>query len=255
VRDVGINYNRAAVARRVLYGGSGPDDPRDHPRFRGRDFDRYTSVRPGGWLRHDALSQLGDGEHLSLSWSTYLLPEKIILRQTADRLVATLDRSRMAMGRSVIALTAERDVSLHAVLACLNSRLLTALYRALAGEEGRLLPQVKVGRLTALPLPAMCTRSLSLDIVQDAEQAVSTALEDKNQSLLQRASSDPIFSWAALDRLAQLLLQVGGQDRRIDDLIDHLVCLSYGLTAEEEEAISTLISAAAVQKARRPARE
>ena len=134
VRDVGINYSRASVARRVLYAGSAPEDARDLARFRGRDFARYSGTRPGGWLRHNARELLQPGETLSMDPSTYRLPEKIVFRQTADRIVATLDRSRMAMGRSVIAITRDADVSLRALLACLNSRLLTVLYRTLAGE-------------------------------------------------------------------------------------------------------------------------
>jgi hypothetical protein len=247
VRDVGINYNRAAVGRRVLYQGSEPDDPRDVPRYRGRDFARYTSIRRGGWLRHDALSQLGENERLSLSWPTYLLPQKIVLRQTADRLVATLDCSRMAMGRSVIALTAKGDISLRAVLACLNSRLLTVLYRALAGEEGRVLPQVKVARLTALPIPAVCPISLPPAIVSDAAQAITSTLQDRSLFLLQRASDDPIFAWAAVDRLAELLLQAEGQDERIDALIDQTVYRLYGLKHEETLVVESKLSPISVE--------
>jgi hypothetical protein len=244
VRDVGINYNRAAVARRVLYSGPEPEDPRDLSRYRGRDFDRYTCVRRGGWLRHDAAAQLDEGEHLTLSWPAYRLSQKIVLRQTADRLVATLDYTRMAMGRSVIAITAEREVSLRAVLACLNSRLLTELYRALTGEEGRVLPQVKVGRLLALPIPALCAVPLPLGLIQEAERAISAAREDGSARLLQRAADEPVFAWTVLDRLAGLLLQAEGQDEGIDALIDQVVYRFYGLTGAEMGMISTLSAAA-----------
>src|SRR5205085_12432404 len=103
--------------------------------------------------RWDATALLEPGDQLSLSGEIYRLPEKIVFRQTGDRVVATLDRSRMVMGRSVMAVTREGDVSLPALLACLNSRLITGLYRTLSGEEGRVLAQVKVGMVRALPIP------------------------------------------------------------------------------------------------------
>jgi hypothetical protein len=200
VRDVGINYNRATVARRVLYDGPHPEDPRDLGRFRGRGFGRYTAITPDGWLRHDALHRLLPEERFSLGWSTCALPEKIVVRQTSDRIVATLDRTGLAMGRSVIAITAEADVSLPALLACLNSRLVTVLYRALSGEEGRLLPQVKVARLLALPIPS---------------------------------TDDRRVHWDELRTLAESMLAADGRDDQLDQAIDRLVCETYGLTSEE----------------------
>jgi len=204
VRDVGINYNRASAGRRVLYGGDEAESPLDRPRYRGRDFDRYTAIGCSGWLRHEPARYLAPGETLSYGQAVFELPEKVVFRQTADRIVATLDRSRMAMGRSVIAITREADASLLPLLACLNSQLLTALYRLLAGEEGRVLPQVKVGRMQALPVPLP-------------------------------AEHDP--GWPALEALAAEMLRTGGCDRALDRRIDRAVCALYGLDAEEMAAL------------------
>ncbi len=226
VRDVGINYNRASVARRVLYAGTEGEHPEDVRRYRGRDFDRYTSIGTSGWLRHDAQRLLGPGETISLDWSTYSLAEKVVFRQTADRIVATLDRSRMVMGRSVIAITREGDVSLRALLACLNSRLLTVLYRSLAGEEGRVLPQVKVGRIKALPLPDVCSLPVSNGACLPGDD-----LDDR--ALVWQLERDPRSAWAYLDRLADVLLQAAGRDPRADALVDRIVYRLYGLTPEE----------------------
>ncbi len=225
VRDVGINYNRAAIARRVLYTGETPDDPRDIARYRGRNFNRYTAIASAGWLRHDAAARLQPGETLSLDWATYRLPEKIVIRQTADRIIATLDPGGMAMGRSVIAITRRRDASLHALLACLNSRLFTVLYRALAGEEGRIFPQVKVGRLLALPLPAVCEMALTTDLVAQARAAMESAAD----RLPRQARDDPPLAWACLHVLAGRLLSAKGDDEAASALIDRLVHSVYGL--------------------------
>lgn len=206
VRDAGINYNRASIARRILYEGELPEHLDDLPRYRGRNFTRYGRVRRGGWIRHDAQRRLQPGERLYTSPDTYDLPEKVVFRQTADRITATLDRSRMAMGRSVIAIVAVGSASLLPLLACLNSTLYTGLYRALAGEEGRVLPQVKVKTISLLPLPRAC-------------------LED----------CDP--DWIQLGEMARLRLEERGECTPLDDEIDRAVCALLGVTASEVAAL------------------
>lgn len=215
VHDTGINYNRASVARRALYDAPEPDDPRDLPSYRGRDFGRYTPIRRGGWLRHDVATTLEPGERFSLGRRVRQLPEKIVVRQTADRIVATVDSSRMAMGRSVIAITAEASASLPALLACLNSRLLTVLYRALSGEAGKLMAQVKVAKLYELPVPL--------------------AFQEGGLSTRESITSDTGDSagWSLLHHLALDLLAVNGGDRELDEAIDDAVYTLYGLSTEE----------------------
>ena len=73
-----------------------------------------------------------------------------------------------------------------------------ALYRALAGEEGRTLPQVKVHRLLALPVP--------IDSVGSA-------------------------TWGELERLSLRMLRAEGRDTALDPRIDDLVEGLYELLA------------------------
>jgi hypothetical protein len=235
IRDVGINYNRASVARRVLYAAPIPDDPRDLPRYRGRNFARYTGITVGGWLRHNAPELLAPAETLSLDFATYRA-EKIVFRQTADRLIATLDRGGAVMGRSVIAITREADVSLLALLACLNSRLLSTLYGSLAEEEGRILPQVKVSRVAALPVPDVCALPLSDALRGEARDALADSVHCGTSAVLERAREDAPFAWACLHELAARCLAVGGADRRLDALIDAIVDRLYGVSPGGEAA-------------------
>jgi len=230
VRDGGINYNRAAVAARVLYSGSRPQDPRDIPRYRGRNFGPYTSIAVGGWMRHDAMDLLMPGEVLALHRPLYERKEKIAMRQTADRLVATLDRTTMATGRSVLAVTAEGEASLLPLLACLNSGLLTQLYQALSGENRRLLPQVKVARLVQLPVPAAC-------LLGRWDGDVPVDVDGDDRALLRRSEADGSFGWYLLSRLAARLLQAEGRDARSLDLADRLVCALYGVSERERRVL------------------
>ena len=151
--------------------------------------------------------RLEAGDRLYLSHDTYDLPEKIVFRQTADRIIATLDRSRMAMGRSVIAVVAIGTASLLPLLACLNSRLFTCLYRALAGEEGRVLPQVKVKTILLLPLPGAC-------------------LEGSNNP-----------AWVRLGESARRRLAEPSDCIELDEEIDRAVYALFGISAPEIAAI------------------
>jgi hypothetical protein len=217
VRDTGINYNRASVAARILYDGA-QQHPRDLPRYRGRCFTRYTDIARGGWLRHDACSLLQAGETLSLDTATYALPEKIVLRQTADRPICTLDRTGMALGRSVIAISKEGEASLLPLLAVLNSTVVATLYRALSGEEGRILPQVKVGRLLRLPIPIPAG-------------AVNGPWD--------KADLDPDASlapWTRLGELAASRLDDAEPNEAVETEIERTVAALYALT--ESEAVT-----------------
>jgi hypothetical protein len=141
---------------------------------------------------------------LSYDAGTAALPAKIVLRQTADRIIATLDRTRMVMGRSVIAVVVLQPDLLVPILALLNSGPVTAFYRALSGERGRILPQVKVARLRALPLPSL-----------DDHHAV----------------------WAQLGWWGQRLLDRNGQDPRAEAEVDRLVARVYDLSAPEARLV------------------
>jgi hypothetical protein len=212
LRDAGINYNRATIARRILYERDTAEHPQDVPRYRGRNFSRYGVVQQGGWLRHDAHLRLEPGEQLYLSHETYRRPEKVVFRQTADRITATLDRTCMAMGRSVISVVAEADAPLLPLLACLNSELFTCLYRALAEEEGRVLPQVKVKTMSLLPLPRAC-----LD-----------------------GPGNP--AWIRLGEMARTRLERQDDGATLDREIDHTVCALFGISAGEGAEIKTRMS-------------
>ncbi|GAC1625345.1 MAG: hypothetical protein NVS4B2_03840 [Chloroflexota bacterium] len=225
VHDTGINYNRAALARRVMYESAHPEHPDDIPRYRGRNFGRYTVIRREGWLRHNARGLVEAGERLSINVNLYRQPEKIVFRQTADRIVATLDCTRMAFGRSVIAATARGNAALLPLLACLNSSLMTALYRGLTGEHGRVLAQVKVGRVLLLPIPSVCRTPIDPALRCEAR----TWKPEQQAGVLASARETPLPAWAWLEYLVERHLATGGQDARLEAAIDEIVCALYGV--------------------------
>jgi len=152
LHDVGINYPRADVGRAILYCGE-PEDRRDTPVTRGRDFGMLTGVGRSAWLRHDWRERVGSESGVSVREQIYRIHPKLLLRQTGDRPVAALDRNGVFFGRSVIAATAGSERELLWLAAVLNSDVFAALYRAVAPEAGRPFAQVKVNKLRAVPVP------------------------------------------------------------------------------------------------------
>jgi hypothetical protein len=159
-KDVGINYSTkgrnkvrdGSVARKILYEG-GREDEKDHPVIRGRDIERYSIRFRELWLRHDWRTRLAEGESVSFGEAHFPAGSKIVSRQTADSIIAAIDRSRLYCARTVhIGLHKRAKWELELILAFMNSSVSTYFYRAISGEEGRVFPQVKIGKLRQVPL-------------------------------------------------------------------------------------------------------
>ncbi len=154
VRDVGINYSRAEAGRAILYSGRRRHRS-DIPVTRGRDFGALTEVGHSAWLRHDWQEREGTRGRVSIREAIYRRCPKVLLRQTGDRPVATVDRRGAWFGRSVIAVTSADESALYWLAAVLNSSPFAVLYRALTPEAGRPFAQVKVSKLKLVPFPPM----------------------------------------------------------------------------------------------------
>ncbi len=178
-RDVGINYPRAHLGRAILYEGR-REHRRDLPVVRGRDFGPLTPIGRSAWLRHDWRTRVGPEEGVSVREEVYRQAPKLLLRQTGDRPIATIDRRGVYFGRSVIAITAQGERDLLWLAALLNSGVFAALYRALAPEAGRPFAQVKVSKLQALPLPAAREEALA----ELAERTLAQTDQDLRRGLL-----------------------------------------------------------------------
>ncbi len=80
-------------------------------------------------------------------------PKKIVIRQTGDRIIGTIDESRLYAWKSVfVIIPAENSVSLEYILALLNSKTIDFYYQKLVGERGRAFAQVKGVNLNPIPL-------------------------------------------------------------------------------------------------------
>ena len=150
--DVGINYNRKTVSKKVFYEGEKISEL-DIPRYKGGSFSRYSEINRVGWLRANYLDLLDEHETISFNKRVFQLKEKIVFRQTSSSIIATIDTSQMYLGRSVIAVEIINDISIKYFLSVFNSKIINILYQNIAKEEGRILAQVKVNKVGLLPFP------------------------------------------------------------------------------------------------------
>jgi hypothetical protein len=134
----------------------------------------------------------------------YFISPKIITRQTADSIIATLDLNAFYTKNSVHS-TRLRDefkdqISLKIILAILNSSLINWYYQTESLESRRLFPQVKIERLRHLP------------IILPLGKTLYQSIEDRVDRLLTRFD---IQEYEALDLLIYQLYGLSDDDVKI----------------------------------------
>lgn len=107
--------------------------------LRGRDINKYKTLWDGKrWI------QYGDFLAEPRYSANFDLPEKIILRQTSDRLIATLDKKKfVCMNNLHIVNPKSEKYNLKYILAIINSKLMDFYYETLNPEKGEVLAEVK----------------------------------------------------------------------------------------------------------------
>ena len=102
-----------------------------------------------------------------------------------------------------------------------------------------MLPQVKVGTMTALPIPAVCVSAVRVEGEgQDSASIPGLALAEaargeNDEALVWEVASNPYLGWVWLDRLAERMLACDGENATVDRMIDRIVYQLYGLSKEE----------------------
>ncbi|TAG58011.1 MAG: type II restriction endonuclease, partial [Cytophagales bacterium] len=114
----------------------------------GKDFNRYCFniledrfLSYGKWLAEP---------RESASFFT----DKIIIRQTSDRIIANFDNLKLINLNNVYNVTLNvKEFELKYILSILNSKLVNAIYQSISQEKGRLFAEVKKIYLEKLPIP------------------------------------------------------------------------------------------------------
>jgi hypothetical protein len=114
----------------------------------GRDFHKYHwQIEKERWLNYG--DWLAEPRHSA----PFDALEKIVIRQTADEIIANLDTNQYLTLNNVHNLILSTNtLSLKYLLGVLNSKLITWWYRHLMPEKGRVFAEVKVINLEKLPI-------------------------------------------------------------------------------------------------------
>lgn len=121
--------------------------------LRGRDINKYVTLWDGKrWIKY------GDNLGAPRYSANFDLPEKIVIRQTSDRLIATLDTNKFVCMKNMHVINLkDNNYSLKYILALLNSKLLDFYYETLNPEKGEALAEVKKENVEKL-LIVPCTK-------------------------------------------------------------------------------------------------
>jgi type I restriction-modification system DNA methylase subunit len=164
-KDAGINYQRVGVgmlekgksdlADRLLYEGE-RQKPQDQMYWKGTDIDRYWIAKnTNRFCRTNYKDFIRLNEVVRLNKEVYGIAPKILVRQTADHIIAAIDYNGVWFGRSILTLVpAKIDTSykLEYFLGLLNSKYFEWLYNALVQEKHRVFAQVKLSKVSQLPI-------------------------------------------------------------------------------------------------------
>lgn len=123
--------------------------------WKGRDFDRYfIKDDTGRYFRTDFKKFIKPNEVVYFNSDVYNTTPKIIIRQTADKIIAAYDLEKRWFDGSAIGFIPNTKSEYHILymLALLNSTFFKWYYQELVNEEGRVFAQVKLSKVKQIPV-------------------------------------------------------------------------------------------------------
>lgn len=120
-----------------------------HKVLEGRNIEDYYNEWSGLYIIDDkSIIDRKNGEYATFMRKEFITNKKILIRQTADRFICTLDENGYYLLNTLYSLIIReeyhKDVDIKYILALLNSKLYSFLYRSLIREKGKLFPQLKI---------------------------------------------------------------------------------------------------------------
>ncbi len=231
-KDAGINYQRVGVgmkekgrsdlSKRLLYEGS-RQSPNDMMYWKGSDIDRYwVAESTSRFCRTHYSGFLRPNEVVRLNKEVYGQAPKILLRQTADHIIAAIDKRGIWFGRSIITVisVSQTEYVLKYFLGILNSKYFRWLYQRIVHERGRVFAQVKLSKLKQLPIRTIDFSDLTDKANHDRMVELVETMLKLHKHL---AATKTNHEKTAIQR------QINVTDKQIDQLVYEL----YGLTEEE----------------------
>ncbi|MDR0444121.1 MAG: hypothetical protein LBH44_12025, partial [Treponema sp.] len=151
-------------------------------------------------------------------------PEKLVIRQTGDSLIATYVKNGIICRDNLHIVINNSDLNLFYLLAVINSKLLDFVYEIMNPEKGEALAQVKKSHVEQLPIP-------TLDLSKKNDKAKHdnlVSLVDKMLELKQKEATEP-----NQQQKTMISRQIDGVDKAIDTAVYEL----YNLTEDEIKVV------------------
>jgi hypothetical protein len=231
-KDCGIKQQRVGVGlsekgksdltERLFYEGKKQNNI-DKKYLIGADLDKngwFIDESHERYFRGDYKKILKKNEIVYFNETIFNLEEKIVWRQTSDRIRANI------LGKGWFANTLQAGIlknpsyNIRYILGLLNSRFINFIYLETVKEGGRVFPQVKMGKLRLLPF-----RTINFSKKPDkAHHDKLVGLVDQMLALKKKERAETV---------PQTKTMLGRQIQAVDKQIDALVYELYGLTEEE----------------------
>ncbi|MEO0124507.1 MAG: TaqI-like C-terminal specificity domain-containing protein [candidate division WOR-3 bacterium] len=187
------------------------------PVIRGRDFERYSVVNPRVFVLFDSKLLWSNTNEAILG-----MKNKLIIRQTGDKLIATIDEFGIYC-MDTVHMIYQSLYNLKFILGLLNSKFLNYYYLCMIPEFGKTFAEVKIANLKQLPIPMIRYSIASEKKLHDDLVALVDIMLDLNKKLQTARGSEK----------EQIQKQIEKTDREIDELVYKL----YGITDEERKII------------------
>lgn len=166
---------KSDLGQRLLYEGQ-RESGEDVEYWKGEDISKfYISPTTSRFVRTSTTTSLLANERVVLNREYFSRTPKLIWRQTASCLIATVDDKGVWFGRSIQGATVRhnfRHLDFYFLAGVLNSAYLRYVYNRRVQEQGRIFPQVKFENIKPLPL-VVVAKSEQNKIIQLVREAVS----------------------------------------------------------------------------------
>lgn len=231
-KDAGINYQAVNIGKAqkgssklssfLFYEGKKEKDS-DIEYWKGSNINRYfIEGKTNQFVRSDYKSFIKGNERVILNRDFFGLKPKLIWRQTASSIIATIDSKGVWFGRSVIGAVLRekyKNLNIGYILAIFNSKYFYYLYKLKVSEAGKVFPQVKLQYLRNLPFV----------IVSERQRESLSSKAKEIIRLYKEFYEIPENS----NKWNEIKSEIEKLDRKIDEEVYKL----YGLTPKETEIV------------------
>lgn len=149
------------------------------PLVRGRNFSKYSL-----YFDEDPkyVEYIREKLHRPREERLFLAERKLLIRQTGDRIISTIDENKYYAWKSVFVILANEEIiNLKYLLSLINSSTINFYYQKIVGESGRAFAQVKGVNLDLMPIKIL-TKELQTPFIEKADLMLTLNKDLQEQS-------------------------------------------------------------------------